>query len=72
LRGASSSLRTRNYRLFLTGQLISQIGTRVQTVAQSFLILDLTGSGTALGLVLAVRYLPLFLFGLWEASPQIA
>jgi MFS family permease len=65
LREAGSSLRTRNYRLFFTGQLVSQIGTWVQTVAQSFLILDLTGSGTALGLVLAVRYLPLFLFGLW-------
>jgi MFS family permease len=58
-----SSLRERNYRLFFFGQLISVIGTWMQTVAQSFLVLDLTHSGTQLGLTLAVRFLPIFAFG---------
>ncbi|MBO0691714.1 MAG: MFS transporter [Acidimicrobiaceae bacterium] len=58
-----SSLTGRNYRLFFTGQLISMAGTWMQTVAQSFLVLQLTGSGTDLGLATAARFLPLFLFG---------
>ena len=58
-----SSLRHRNYRLFFFGQLVSVMGTWMQTVAQSFLVLDLTHSGTALGLVTAVRFLPILLFG---------
>jgi MFS family permease len=57
------SLGVRNYRLYFFGQLISVIGTWMQTVAQSFLVLQLTGSGTALGLATAARFLPMFLFG---------
>ena len=58
-----SSLRQRNYRLFFFGQLVSVAGTWMQTVAQSFVVLDLTHSGTQLGLVTAARFLPVFLFG---------
>jgi MFS family permease len=58
-----SSLRHRNYRLFFFGQLVSVMGTWMQTVAQSFLVLDLTHSGTDLGLVTAVRFLPILVFG---------
>jgi MFS family permease len=58
-----SSLRQRNYRLFFFGQLISVAGTWMQTVAQSFLVLDLTHSGSQLGLTTAARFLPMFLFG---------
>ena len=58
-----SSLHQRNYRLFFFGQLISVAGTWMQTVAQSFLVLDLTHSGTQLGLVTAARFLPMFAFG---------
>jgi MFS family permease len=58
-----SSLRQRNYRLFFFGQLISVAGTWMQTVAQSFVVLDLTHSGTQLGLTTAARFLPMFLFG---------
>jgi MFS family permease len=58
-----SSLRHRNYRLFFFGQLVSVMGTWMQTVAQSFLVLDLTHSGTDLGLVTAARFLPILLFG---------
>jgi len=58
-----SSLRYRNYRLYFWGQLVSVMGTWMQTVAQSFLVLDLTHSGTDLGLVTAARFLPMLLFG---------
>ncbi len=58
-----SSLRHRNYRLYFFGQLVSVMGTWMQTVAQSFLVLDLTHSGTDLGLVTAARFLPILVFG---------
>jgi MFS family permease len=58
-----SSLHQRNYRLFFFGQLVSVAGTWMQTVAQSFLVLELTHSGTQLGLTTAVRFLPMFGFG---------
>jgi len=58
-----SSLHHRNYRLFFFGQLVSVAGTWMQTVAQSFVVLDLTHSGTQLGLATAARFLPMFVFG---------
>src|ERR1700748_2978447 len=58
-----ASLRQRNYRLFFFGQLVSIAGTWMQTVAQSFVVLDLTHSGTQLGLTTAARFLPMFVFG---------
>ncbi|MBV8560291.1 MAG: MFS transporter, partial [Acidimicrobiia bacterium] len=62
------SLRVRNYRLFFFSQLISLSGTWMQTTAQSWLVLDLTGKGAAgfaLGLMMALQFLPLLLFGVW-------
>ena len=59
------SLRIRNYRLFFFGQLVSVTGTWMQTVAQSWLVLSLTGSGVALGITVALQFLPILLFGLW-------
>ena len=58
-----SSLHQRNYRLFFFGQLVSVAGTWMQSVAQSFVVLDLTHSGTQLGLTTAARFGPMFLFG---------
>jgi MFS family permease len=58
-----SSLHHRNYRLYFFGQLVSMMGTWMQTVAQSFLVLDLTHSGTDLGLATAARFLPVLIFG---------
>jgi MFS family permease len=57
------SLRHRNYLLYFFGQLVSVIGTWMQTVAQSFLVLQITHSGTELGLTTAVRFLPMLLLG---------
>lgn len=61
-RSIDSSLSERSYRLYFTGQLISVVGSFVQTVALAFLVLHLTGSGTALGLVIATLWLPIFFF----------
>lgn len=60
-----SSLSQRNFRFFLTGQLISMTGTWMQTVALGWLVLDLTGSGTAVGVNLGLQFVPMLLFGMW-------
>jgi MFS family permease len=59
------SLRTRNYRLFAGGQVVSNTGSWMQRVAQDWLVLNLThNSGTALGITTALQFLPM-LFSLW-------
>jgi MFS family permease len=59
------SLRVRNYRLYMAGQSISVAGTWMQNVAVGWLVLDLTGDGGVLGLVIAARFLPLLVIGPW-------
>jgi MFS family permease len=58
-----ASLANPNYRRYVGGQGVSLIGTWMQSVAQSWLVLQLTGSGTALGLVVALQTLPVLLLG---------
>jgi MFS family permease len=58
-----SSLSVPNYRRFFTGQSISLIGTWMQTTAQSWLVLTLTGSATDLGFIVALQTLPVLLLG---------
>ena len=60
-----SALRHRDFRLFLGGQLVSQCGTWVQTVARGWLVLQLTDSAFAVGLVTALGSLPILLFTLY-------
>jgi MFS family permease len=60
-----SSLRVRNFRLFIGGQLLSGIGTWMQWVAAPWLVLRLTDSGVALGIDTALGALPTLLFGAW-------
>lgn len=59
------SLRSRNYRLYFGGQIVSVSGTWMQGVAQAWLVLQLTGSGTVLGLTTALQFLPILLGGAW-------
>jgi MFS family permease len=56
------AFRHRNYRLFYTGQAISLSGSWMQTVAQSWLVLELTDSKVALGVVTMLQFLPITLF----------
>jgi MFS family permease len=57
------SLHVRNFRLFFTGQLISQVGNWLTLIAQTLLVLELTGSGFALGLLAAAQFGPVLFFG---------
>ena len=59
---AGRALRHRNFQLFFSGQLISLTGTWMQTVAQSWLVYRLTGSGLKLGAVGFASQIPVFLF----------
>jgi MFS family permease len=54
-----SSLSNRNFRLFWTGQLVSQVGTWMQNVGQAWLVLQITHSPIALGTVTALQTLPI-------------
>ena len=56
------ALADRNFRLFFIGHATSQLGTGMVGVALSFAVLDLTGSVSDLGLVLAAQTVPLVLF----------
>ncbi|MFF4371438.1 MFS transporter [Streptomyces sp. NPDC001594] len=60
-----SSLRVRNYRLFAAGQAVSNTGTWMQRIAQDWLVLSLTGSASAVGVTIALQFLPMLLFGLY-------
>ncbi len=62
LRRALRALAHRNYRLFFFGQLVSLVGTWMQSVAQSWLVYRLTGSATLLGLVGFATQAPTFFF----------
>jgi MFS family permease len=54
----------RNYRLFFTGQVISNIGTWMQRVAQAWLVLSLTHSPVAVGILALCQFMPFTLFSL--------
>jgi MFS family permease len=63
----TGSLRVRNYRLFAGGQVVSLTGTWMQTMAQDWLVLDLSdNSGTALGVVTALQFAPMLVLGLYS------
>ncbi len=62
------SLKVRNFRLFFSGQIISQTGTWLTMIAQTLLILKLTRSGIALGLLAAFQFGPVLLIGAWAGS----
>lgn len=59
-----ASLKHRNFRFFWTGQCISLVGTWMQNIAQSWLVLDLTKSAFWLGVVNMIQFLPPLFFSL--------
>ncbi len=65
VRRSFSSLSVPNYRRYFAGQVVSLSGNWMQTVAALWLILDLTGSGVAVGATTALQFLPMLLFGAW-------
>src|SRR5919202_6814489 len=62
--GRLPALGSRDFRLFWFGQMVSLTGTWVQSVAQQWLVLELTGSAFKLGLVTTVQFTPLLLLSL--------
>lgn len=57
-----SALKVRNFRLYFFSQIISNSGTWMQMIAQSWLVLQLSKSGVVLGLVSAVQFAPILFF----------
>ncbi|MCB0977679.1 MAG: MFS transporter [Acidimicrobiales bacterium] len=66
--GTFRSLRHRNFRLFFSGQLVSQTGTWLTMITQTLLVLSLTKSGLTLGLLLAAQFGPVLLLGAWAGA----
>ena len=59
------SLEIRNFRLFFAGQAVSQIGSWMRMVAMALLVLELTDSGVAVGVLTAFQFLPVLVIGPW-------
>jgi MFS family permease len=60
-----AALRERNYRLYFSGTVVSNTGTWMQRIAQDWLVLELTNSPFAVGITMALQFLPLMLLGLY-------
>lgn len=65
---AFRSLRHRNARWFFAGLLVSNVGAWMQLTAMSLLVYRLTGRTTDLGIVVALQFLPMLLFGAWAGA----
>jgi MFS family permease len=63
-RGAFAALSSRSYRIYLAGQSLANTGTWMQSIAQDWLIFDLTHSSTAVGVTMALQFLPMLTLGL--------
>ena len=66
MRNAFRSLRTRNYRLYFSGMVVSNVGTWMQIIANSWLVLRLSdNSGVAVGFATALQFGPTLVAGAW-------
>ncbi|MFM8236261.1 MAG: MFS transporter [Actinomycetota bacterium] len=68
LRRTFSSFSARNYRLYFAGDLVSHTGSWAQSMAEAWLVLELTDSPVAVGTTFACRFAPVFCFGLWGGT----
>ena len=59
---------SRDFRLFFAGQLVSLVGTWMQSVAQSWLVLELTNSPFRLGLVGALQFAPVLVLSFFAGA----
>jgi MFS family permease len=65
IRRSFAPLSVPNYRRFFLGQIFARCGMWIQTVAELWLVLRLTGSGVSLGLTTALQFTPMLLLGAW-------
>jgi MFS family permease len=63
-RGAFAALTSRSYRIYLCGQSLANTGTWMQSIAQDWLVYDLTHSSTSVGVTMALQFLPILALGL--------
>jgi MFS family permease len=63
-RGAFAALSSRSYRIYIGGQSLANTGAWMQSIAQDWLIFNLTHSSTAVGVTMALQFLPMLLLGL--------
>ena len=57
-----AALNHRDFRVFWSGQLVSQLGTWMQRVGQAWLVLELTNSALKLGIITALQFMPVLVF----------
>jgi len=62
------SLHIYNYRLFFFSQMVSMSGTWMQSVAQGWLVLQLTSSGIDLGITVGLQFGPVLVLGAWAGA----
>ena len=62
------SLRVYNYRLFFAAQIVSMSGTWMQSVAQAWLVLEITGSSLDLGITVGLLFGPVLVIGPWAGA----
>ncbi len=60
-----STLRIRNIRIYMTGQLVNLLGDWMQQTAQAWVVWEITHKATALGIVAFLSQIPFFIFGPW-------
>jgi MFS family permease len=60
-----AALKSRGYRIYLTGQSLANTGTWMQAIAQDWLVLHLTHSAFAVGLMMTLQFLPMMAFGVF-------
>jgi len=68
LRRTFRSLRGRNFRLYFVSQTVSMSGTWMQSVAQGWLVLRLSGSAFVLGVTVALQFGPVLVLGPWGGA----
>lgn len=66
--GALSSFRHRNFSLFFAGQLVTQSGSWMRVTAQTLLLVEMGGSGVAVGGLVAAQFAGILLLGPWAGA----
>src|SRR5262245_37210795 len=65
IRGSAfAALRLRTYRIYLTGHAVASTGAWIQSIALDWLVLERSGTPSAVGIVMACQFLPMLLLGM--------
>jgi MFS family permease len=64
-RGTFAALRVPNFRIYVSAHAVASTGTWMQNIALEWLVLELSGSPTAVGITMACQFLPMLLLGMY-------